>query len=147
MTDLSATLPFGRPNHAIAVSLDRPTRSKPLGVWATVGWGALAFIGLYTVVIVQIVANTWAGTSVQLPWLMEAMPVGHIVVAAIVIIAIRSAGLPVRDYLGLVSLRHGDVWRGIGIGIAAFAGMISLFHDLPLYGHRDDQRGAGRHPV
>jgi len=127
MSDVSATLPLARPHPAFAPALDQRARSKPLGVWATVGWSTLAFIGLYTVVIVQIAANVWAGTQVQLPWLVYAMPIGHIVVAAIVIVAIRTAGLPLREYLGLVSLRHADVWRGIGIGAAAWLGMVILF--------------------
>jgi membrane protease YdiL (CAAX protease family) len=126
MSDVSATLPLARPHHAFAPALDQPVR-KSMGVWATLGWGSLAFIGIYTVVIIQIAANIWAGTPVLLPWLVYALPIGHIVSAAIAIVAIRSAGLPVREYLGLVSIRHADVWRGIGIGVAAWFGMAILF--------------------
>jgi membrane protease YdiL (CAAX protease family) len=77
--------------------------------------------------IVQFVAHQWAGRPVQLPEWMFDLPIGHMVVAAVVLLAARASGKPIRDYLGLVAVRRRDVWVALGIGVATFVGMALLF--------------------
>jgi hypothetical protein len=98
-----------------------------LGPWATLAWSAVALATLFTVPFVQMTANAWAGHPVRLPAWMYEFPVGHAMMLAIVLLAIGVMSLNMRDYLGLVKIRHAQVWAGIGIGIATFVGMIGLF--------------------
>ena len=47
-------------------------------------------------------------------------------VIMMVVLATRLTGLPVRKYLGLVSLNMRDILRGIGYGVVGYVGLLAL---------------------
>jgi membrane protease YdiL (CAAX protease family) len=98
-----------------------------MGPWTALAWSAVAYAGLFSSIFVQLAANAWAGKAVQLPQIMYELPLGHIAIMLVVLLAARMSGQPMREFLGLVAIRHRDVWIAIGIGVATFAGMSVLF--------------------
>jgi CAAX protease family protein len=100
------------------------TPDAPLGLWATIAWGAAGIGALYLTYLLPIVLSAIAGSPVAMPTLY--MPVDHMVVAAVVMAALWLNRRPLRQYLAMSRLGWGGVGRSIGIGLAAYVVFVIL---------------------
>jgi membrane protease YdiL (CAAX protease family) len=111
----------------LPVTIDRKaTADTPLGLWATIAWGAAGIGALYLTWLIPIVLNAVTGAPVAMPALFLHLPVDHIAVAAVVMAALWFNRRPLRQYLAMSALRLGGVGRSIGIGLAAYVGFVIL---------------------
>jgi len=99
---------------------------RPMGLWATLAWSAAAIAGLFSYAIVGTLM-TWLGHPLATPVWFDVVPIGHMVMLAVVIVAVRTSGLPIRDYLALKPLSRRALWGAIGSGVAVFVGMMLLY--------------------
>ncbi len=113
--------------------LPAPARSGPaamagpLGLRATLGWGIAGYLAIMSTWLIDLMLHAVWGPGVQLPALFFLVPVGHIAAAAVVVIALRHCGRPLREYLALSPMGWGDVARGIGYGALGFVGLTMMF--------------------
>jgi membrane protease YdiL (CAAX protease family) len=109
----------------LPVTIDRTaTPDAPLGLWATIAWGAAGIGALYLTYLLPIVLSAIAGSPVALPTLH--LPVDHMMVAAVVMAALWFNRRPLRQYLAMSRLGWGGVGRSIGIGLAAYVAFVVL---------------------
>jgi membrane protease YdiL (CAAX protease family) len=102
----------------------------PLGLWATIAWGAAGIGALYLTWMIPIVLSAIAGAPVAMPALY--LPVDHMAVAAIVMAALWFNRRPLRQYLTMLPLRWGGVACNIGIGLAAYVVFVILLGVLEM---------------
>jgi membrane protease YdiL (CAAX protease family) len=109
----------------LPATIDRTTTpDAPLGLWATLAWGAAGIGALYLTWMIPIVLSAIAGSPVAMPALY--LPIDHMVVAFVVVAALWFNRRPLRQYLAISALRLGGVARSIGIGLAAYVGFVIL---------------------
>jgi membrane protease YdiL (CAAX protease family) len=109
----------------LPVTIDRTaTPDTPLGLWATIGWGAAGIGALYLTYLLPIMLSAITGSRVAMPTLY--LPVDHMMVAAVVMAALWFNRRPLRQYLAISALRLGGVGRSIGIGLAAYVVFVIL---------------------
>jgi len=119
MTDLSVALA-----HRTAAS-DSPHTSEttapaaPIGLWATLGWGALGVLGILSVWLAFL-------AGLRVPVLLQILPTAHIITGLIVVAAVWTSGRRLREYLALKPLSWGDLGRGVGYGVIGYIGFIIL---------------------
>ena len=125
MSDISIPLSSRAMDAQLPVTIDRTaTPDAPLGLWATIAWGAAGIGALYLTYLLPIVLSAIAGSPVALPTLY--LPVDHMMVAAVVMAALWFNRRPLRQYLAMSRLGWGGVGRSIGIGLAAYAVFVIL---------------------
>jgi membrane protease YdiL (CAAX protease family) len=109
----------------LPVSIDRSAISDtPLGLWATIAWGAAGIGALYLTWMIPLVLSAIAGAPVAIPPLY--LPIDHMMVVTIVMAALWFNRRPLRQYLAMLPLRWGGVGRSIGIGVAAYVVFVIL---------------------
>jgi len=131
MSDISIPLSSramnARLDAQLPVTIDRTAAADtPLGLWATLAWGAAGIGALYLTYLLPIMLSAITGAPVAIPALFLYLPVDHMAVAAVVMAALWFNRRPLRQYLAISSLRPGGVGRNIGIGIAAYVGFVIL---------------------
>jgi hypothetical protein len=137
MSDISIPLSSramdGQLDGQLPVTVDRAAApDTPLGLWATVAWGAAGIGALYLTWLVPIVLSAIAGSPVAMPALFQHLPVDHMMVAAVVVAALWFNRRPLRQYLAMSALRLGSVGRSIGIGLAAYVVFVILLGGLEM---------------
>jgi membrane protease YdiL (CAAX protease family) len=129
MSDISIPLSSRAMEAQLPATIDHTvTPDAPLGVWATIGWGAAAIGALYLSWMIPIVLSAIAGSSMAMPALY--VPIDHMVAAAVVMAALWFNRRPLRQYLAMLPLRWGSVARNIGIGLAAYVVFVILLGAL-----------------
>jgi len=119
MSDISIPLSSRAMDAQLPAIVDHTaTPDGPLGLWATIAWGAAGIGALYLTYLLPIILGAIAGSPVAMPVLY--LPVDHMAVAAIVMAALWFNRQPLRQYLTMLPLRWGGVARYIGLGLAAF---------------------------
>jgi hypothetical protein len=125
MSDISIPLSSRAMDAQLPVTIDRTaTPDAPLGLWATIAWGAAGIGALYLTYLLPIMLSAIAGSPVAMPTLY--LPVDHMMVAAVVMAALWFNRRPLRQYLALSRLGWGGVGRNIGIGLAAYVVFVIL---------------------
>jgi membrane protease YdiL (CAAX protease family) len=97
----------------------------PLGLLATLGWGAAAYGALWSPVLIDAMLSAVWGPGVGLPAVIS--PIGHIAAGAVVMAAVWHHRRSLREYLAMSPLGWGDVARGLGYGILGFIGLGMMF--------------------
>jgi CAAX protease family protein len=123
MSDISIPLSSRAMDAQLPVTIDA-TPDAPLGLWATIAWGAAGIGALYLTYLLPIVLSAIAGSPVAMPMLY--LPVDHMMVAAVVMAALWFNRRPLRQYLAMSRLGWGGVGRSIGIGLAAYVAFVVL---------------------
>jgi membrane protease YdiL (CAAX protease family) len=109
----------------LPATIDRTaTSDAPLGLCATIAWGAAGIGALYLTYLLPIMLSAIAGSPVAMPTLY--LPVDHMMVAVVVMAALWFNRRPLRQYLALSRLGWGGVGRSIGIGLAAYVAFVIL---------------------
>jgi uncharacterized protein len=117
----------------LPVTIDRTaTPDAPLGLWATICWGAATVCAAYLTWLIPIVLSAIAGAPVAMPPVLQHLPIDHMAIAAIVMAALWFNRRPMRQYLSLSPLGLGGIGRYIGIGFAAYVGFVILIGGLEM---------------
>src|SRR5215475_5131251 len=125
MSDISIPLSSRAMDAQLPAIVDHTaTPDGPLGLWATIAWGAAGIGALYLTYLLPIVLSAIAGSPVAMPTLY--LPVDHMMVAAVVMAALWFNRRPLRQYLAMSALRLGGVGRSIGIGLVAYVVFVIL---------------------
>jgi membrane protease YdiL (CAAX protease family) len=106
--------------------------AQPLGLWATLGWGAAGIAALMITLLAGRLLDVLGHPGVQLPWLLQFLPTGHIAAVAVVGAAVWLSGRRFGEYLALIPLRWRDVGRGIGYGLLGYVGLFIIYALYPL---------------
>jgi membrane protease YdiL (CAAX protease family) len=116
----------------LPVTIDRTaTPDTPLGLLATLAWGAAGIGALYLTYLLPLMLSAVTGAPVAMPALY--LPVDHMAVAAVVMAALWFNRRPLRQYLTMLPLRWGSIGRNIGIGFAAYAVFVILLGVLEVW--------------
>ena len=101
MSDISIPLSSramdARLDAQLPVTIDHAAHDAPLGLWATIAWGAAGIGALYLTYLLPIVLSAIAGSPVAMPPLY--LPVDHMMVAAVVVAALWFNRRPLRNTL------------------------------------------------
>jgi hypothetical protein len=106
-----------------------PIPTPPLGPIATLAWGALGVLATFSYLLMG-KAALWTGASSPLPKLADLLPLSHILLALVVVLAIAAARRPVLAYLALTRPRPGAMLRAVGLGALAFVMLGAIYAAL-----------------
>jgi membrane protease YdiL (CAAX protease family) len=117
MSDISlpATFPASQTLPSAAITVPRK-----FGTGAIIVWGAAGVAALFAYLALAILAYAAWGIRLDTNPVIYVLPLGHMAAAAVVVAALRSRGLPFRNYLALVPMRWRDVGRGVGYGVVGY---------------------------
>ena len=102
---------------------------------ATLGWTCAGMVLAGLQGIVNESWHAWSGSRSELlplQWEIVAQLLLHAVVVAMVAMAVRLTRVPMRDYLGLVRPRAGDILLAIGCGVAGWI-VLSALAGSPMF--------------
>jgi membrane protease YdiL (CAAX protease family) len=103
-----------------------PTPTTPIGATATLAWGVVGILATFCYFVIARVAQ-WTGASFPLPKSADLLPLSHVLLALVVILAIAAARRPILAYLALTRPRRGDLLRAVGLGVLAFV-LLGVFY-------------------
>jgi membrane protease YdiL (CAAX protease family) len=101
-----------------------PTPS--LGPVATLAWGGVGILATFWYFVIGKVAH-WTGASFPLPKFADLLPLSHVLLALVVVVAIGAARRPILAYLALTRPGGGGMLRAVGLGVLAFV-MLGAFY-------------------
>lgn len=142
MSDIGIPLTYRALEAHSPVTANEPaTPTQPLSLLATLGWGAAGILALMATWLVPTMLSALTGTSIQMP--LVYLPVDHMAVAAVVVVALWMSGRAFRGYLALEPIRWGLVARCIGYGLAAYVAFVFLLGLLTLLINGAGQAAGG----
>jgi len=119
MSDISIPVQFPAAGIAAPATTGTLAPRKPIAMPSILAWGALGLFAIMSVWIADQLPALWGAQS-NLPQLILILPIGHLAMLGVVVAALRSHGLSLRDYLALTPLRARDVGRGVLWGILGY---------------------------
>jgi CAAX protease family protein len=125
MSDTSIPLAYRTlETHSPVTTSESVTQTRPMGLLATLGWGAAGILALIATWLVPVILSAATGTPIRMPYVY--LPVDHMAVAAVVALALWMSGRAFRSYLALEPIRWGIVARSVGYGLVAYVAFVFL---------------------
>jgi membrane protease YdiL (CAAX protease family) len=106
-----------------------PMSTPPLGPVATLAWGAVGLLATFSYLLMG-KAVRWTGASFPLPKLADLLPLSHMLLALVVVVAVAVGRRPILAYLALTRPRAGAMRRAAGLGVLAFLMLGALYFAL-----------------
>jgi membrane protease YdiL (CAAX protease family) len=103
--------------------------TPPLGPVTTLAWGAVGVLATFSYLLMGR-AVRWTGISFPLPKLADLLPLSHILLALVVIVALAAARKPVVAYLAVAWPGARGVLGAMGLGILGYVMLGGLYFAL-----------------
>jgi membrane protease YdiL (CAAX protease family) len=97
------------------------TSTPSLGLVATLAWGVLGLLATFWLLLV---GSVWTS---PLPRLAELLPLSHILLLLVVIVALAAQRKPILAYLALKRPSRGELLRSVGFGVLGFLLLAAIY--------------------